>query len=168
VARTADSWFSYVIILLTFFIAFLFSILSLPDFLPLVLGYLRPDWVLLVIMYWVLALPNRIGMFWALAVGLLADVMTGIPLGVHAMSFTLVAYLLLLQYQKIRMYSLSQQMVVIFLLTFMSKLLNYWLISMTAGIDFSLLYFMPAVASGLIWPLAYLLLRRIRRSAGIS
>jgi len=162
-----DELFGYVVITLTLFVAFVFSVLALPDFIPQVFGYLRPDWVLLVLVYWILALPGRVGIGWAWVTGLFVDVMTGSLLGIHGISFVLIAYILVSQYQKVRMYSVVQQAGIVFGLVFASQLLGLWLVTMTSDFEFGFLYFMPSMASGLVWPFAYLVLRGIRRKAGL-
>ena len=71
--RDSSLW----VILLTFTVAMLFSVVSLPEFIPWQLGYLRPQWVELVLIYWIMALPHRIGIFSAWVLGLFVDVLTG-------------------------------------------------------------------------------------------
>lgn len=165
---SSESLFGYFVIILTLFFAFVFSIVALPDFFPAVFGYLRPDWVLLFLIYWILALPNRIGMTSAFVAGILTDVLMGNLMGVNALTYTLIAYLLMLQYQRLRMFSILQQMLVVFLLVFISQILQLWVVSVVSGTDFSLLYFMPTIATALIWPFAFLSLRFIRRTVSIS
>ena len=63
--RSSGMW----VIALTFIIAMLFSVVSLPEFVPWELGYLRPEWVVLVLVYWVVALPQRIGLVLAWVIG---------------------------------------------------------------------------------------------------
>ena len=53
------------IILGTLVLAALFTVLPLPDWLE---AY-RPEWVALVVIYWVVALPDRIGLFSAWITG---------------------------------------------------------------------------------------------------
>ena len=55
---------------------------------------LNPDWVLLVLIYWSLAIPERVGIFHAWTFGLLTDVLTGRMLGQYALAYSLVIYIL--------------------------------------------------------------------------
>jgi rod shape-determining protein MreD len=61
----------------------------------------RPDFMLVVLLYWLLRAPNlcHIGTAWV--VGLLVDLATGSLLGQHALSFTLTAYFGLLYQRRI-------------------------------------------------------------------
>ena len=47
--------------------------------LPLGEGFapFNPDWVALVLLYWILPVPERIGILWAWGVGLMVDALTG-------------------------------------------------------------------------------------------
>ncbi len=59
------------VILLSIAVAMMLAVAHLPEDFPQWLGYLRPAWVLLVVFYWVMALPDRLGMITAWLVGLL-------------------------------------------------------------------------------------------------
>ena len=56
--------------------------------LPFSLEPFRPDWVLLVLMYWSLALPHRLNIGTAWVVGLLIDLATGSSLGVNSLTYS--------------------------------------------------------------------------------
>ena len=49
------------IILLSIAIAMMLAVAHLPESLPQWLGCLRPAWVILVMFYWVMVLPDRFG-----------------------------------------------------------------------------------------------------------
>ena len=80
--RSNNLWF----IGLSFFIALVFSIISLPAFVPVDFGYLRPHWVALVLIYWVIALPYRIGIAVAWVLGVILDILLGSLIGQHAIA----------------------------------------------------------------------------------
>ena len=52
----------YGFILLTFFVAYVLAVVPLPDWLM----WGRPEWVALTLVYWVIALPHRVGIATAL------------------------------------------------------------------------------------------------------
>lgn len=165
-AFASDEWFDTLVIVLTLLVAFVFAIVALPEFVPDMLGYLRPDWILLVLIYWTLTLPQKVGFFWAWMIGMMVDVLYGGLMGQHSISFVLVGYIVLSQYQRLRMVSAMQQSLAIFVLVLINQLTNLWIESMTSDVDFSLLYFMPSVASGLMWPVIYLVLGNVRQKYG--
>jgi hypothetical protein len=53
---------------------------------------LRPQWVAMTLIFWALALPDRVGVFWAFGSGLVLDVATGTLLGHHALGLSVVVY----------------------------------------------------------------------------
>ena len=76
-------------IVFTFIIALLLTIMPLPEWAR----YLRPDWVGLVLIYWCLAVPERVGVITGWLMGLLVDLLTGAILGQHALALTVVAWI---------------------------------------------------------------------------
>ncbi|MCD8513982.1 MAG: rod shape-determining protein MreD [Nitrincola sp.] len=77
----------FLIIFATFLLGLILSQLPLPDFLM----WYRPEWVALVLIYWVMMLPHRVGLMSAFFMGLLLDVIRGSVLGLNALSLTLIA-----------------------------------------------------------------------------
>lgn len=53
--------------------------------LPLVVQPLRPYWLALVVAYWVIETPDKVGLGFAFAVGVLADLLYGGVLGEQAL-----------------------------------------------------------------------------------
>lgn len=88
---------------------------------------LRPDIVSLALFYWVLALPHRVGITTAFAVGIAQDLIEGAPLGLSSPGLMLATLLLLLSYQRIRQYDLLQQSLVILVLLLLSAGIEQWL-----------------------------------------
>jgi rod shape-determining protein MreD len=147
------------IVLFTIIGAFMLAIMPLPDW---AVEY-RPDWVTLVLIYWAMALPTRIGVTVAWVAGLLLDVSYGTLMGQHAVGMVLVIYFIHLQHQRLRVASLIQQSIVIFFLLLIKQLLTLWVDGMVGRAPDSGLYFMPTITSTLLWPWVYLILRDIRR-----
>ncbi len=67
----------YWIVLATFFCAAVLAILPLPNWLL----WGRPEWMALALIYWCIALPHRVGVFSALILGVLLDVLEGAVFG---------------------------------------------------------------------------------------
>ena len=70
-------------ILVSFLVAMMLTSLPLPETAIIY----RPDWLILVLIYWCMAIPERIGIFTGWMLGLLLDVMYGSLLGQNAMAF---------------------------------------------------------------------------------
>ena len=87
---------------LTLFVAFMLTIMPLPDWVV----EFRPDWVTLVLIYWAMALPTKVGVTTAWLAGLMLDVSHGAILGQHALGLMLVIYIVHIQHQRLRVVSL--------------------------------------------------------------
>ena len=103
-------------ILLTIFLAMLLSVVHLPESWPGWLGWLRPNWMLLVLFFWVMELPHRIGLIAAWFIGFLMDGLLGEPLGLNGLMLATATYITWRSFERLRMYSVLQQCGVVFLL----------------------------------------------------
>lgn len=152
------------IIAATLAIAILFSVIPLPDWAR----WARPEWVAMVLIYWVIALPHRVGIGSAFLTGLILDVVEGSSLGENAFALAIVAYLALSLYQRMRMYAFWQQSGIVFVLIGLNQLLCHWVQTLTTKVVPTLLFLLPALVSALLWPTAMLLLRKIRRQFAVT
>ena len=150
--------------LITIIGAFMLAIMPLPDWAV----EFRPDWVTLVLIYWAMATPTRVGVTMAWFAGLLLDVSYGTLMGQHAVGMVLVIYIIHMQHQRLRVASLIQQAIVIFILLLIKQLLSLWVDGMLGRAPDSWLYFMPTITSTLLWPWTYLILRDLRRKFGVE
>jgi rod shape-determining protein MreD len=67
----------YWVILVSLLCAYILAVLPLAPWA----GWLRPEWLLLTLTYWVIALPHRVGLVTAAVAGLAMDVLEGAVLG---------------------------------------------------------------------------------------
>lgn len=151
------------VIAVTFLVAMVLQVFTLPDYVPVEVGYLRPEWVVLVLIYWVIALPHRVGIVVAWMVGLMVDVLLGDLLGQHGIAFLFVAYIAQSLYQRLRMFTVWQQSLIVFAIIGLDQLINFWIESIAGLAEWSLWYLMPSVVSALLWPWVFLILRYFRR-----
>ncbi len=77
--------------------------------LPASLQPFRPYWLALVVGYWVIEDPDRVGLGFAFAMGLLADLAFGGLLGEQALRLTVMAFILQRFRAQLRFFPLSQQ-----------------------------------------------------------
>jgi rod shape-determining protein MreD len=128
------------------------------------LRLLRPDWVLLVLIYWAMALPHRVGVGIGWIMGLINDVLTGMLLGQHALAYCLVIFLTLKLHQRLRLYPLWQQAQSILILLTLGQLILLWINGMIGRPLHSWLYWAPSVLGALLWPVLFVFLRGLRRA----
>lgn len=152
------------VIVTTFVVALILSIVPLPVWAQ----WGRPEWVALVLIYWILALPERMGIGIAWLLGIALDILEGTPLGQNAFALAAIAYLVLILYQRLRMFSLWQQASVVFVLIGLYQLLGHWVQTVQGAGSSNLLFLLPAFVSALLWPAVSLLLRVLRRYYYVS
>lgn len=154
----------YWLILTSFLVAFVVAVLPLPQWLM----WLRPEWVALCLIYWSIALPHRVGILTALALGLMLDALEGAVLGQNAFALVVVALLSQTLYQRLRVFSVLQQAGTVFVVIGINQLVCQWVQNLEGVGSPSLLFLLPAVSSALLWPVVLHVLRRLRRQYRVS
>ncbi|SDH98644.1 rod shape-determining protein MreD [Pseudomonas benzenivorans] len=158
--RARNVW----VIWLSFALALLLSVASMPQFMEV--G--RPLWLALFLTYWVLALPHRVGMTTAWGIGLLADVLNGSLLGQNALILTLVTFLVLSLHQRLRMFPMWQQSMVLLVVFGLAQLVQLWLNALTGSRPPTLAFVLPALVSALLWPWICTILRGLHQRLSVN
>ena len=130
-------------------LAMILTAIPLPDLLAAV----RPGWVALVLVYWVIAVPHKVGVVTAWITGLFLDVLSGTVLGQHALALSLIAYITYVLHLRIRVFPLWQQCLSMIVLIGLYQLVNIMImraVNMTPG---TLYYWLAVLSTGLVWPL---------------
>ena len=160
-----DELHAYWVIAASFFVAYVLAVLPLPRWLLAA----RPEWVVIHrdgIQR--IALPHRVGILTALIVGVGMDVLEGAVLGQNALALIVVALLSLMLYQRLRVFSLSQQVAVVFVLVGIHQLICQWVQNLEGAGATDFVFLLPAVTSALLWPVALHSLRALRRQYRVS
>lgn len=152
-SRRSNPW---VALPLSFFLAFVLAVLPLPQGL----SYWRPEFVTMVLLFWVLNAPNVVGVWFAFFVGLLLDVLFATPFGVNAMVLSLLAWLSRLSWRWVTVFSVWQTSGLVLGLVFVGLVVKRVLLGIVAVSPDSLLYWLPALSSALVWPTVMVSLRR--------
>ncbi|MGH8551084.1 MAG: rod shape-determining protein MreD [Methylococcales bacterium] len=118
----------------------------------------NPDWMLLIVIYWCLTIPERFNIGSAWMVGILADALTGQLLGQHALTYSVAAYIVVRLHLRIRVFRLAQQIIIILCLLLLSQLLVFWTQNIQGRGLTSWTYWVPSGTGALMWPLVYILL----------
>lgn len=158
--RARNVW----VIWLSLALALLLSVATLPKFMEV--G--RPLWLALFLTYWVLALPHRVGMTTAWCIGLLADVLNGTLLGQNALILTLITFLVLTLHQRLRMFPMWQQSMVLLVVFGLAQLVQLWLNALTGSRPPTLSFVLPALVSALLWPWICTILRSVHQRLSVN
>lgn len=142
-------WF----IILTLFVALFLNLL------PLGRTVWVPDWVALVLAFWCVREPLKIGMAAGFVIGLVSDVADASLMGQHALAYVVLAFAASGLSRRILWFPLGQQALHILPLLFGAQLIML-LVRMAGGAEFPGLFYLaaPLLATVLWYPLTYLLL----------
>lgn len=136
--------------------------------LPEAVHFWRPDFATLILMYWWLAHPERVGVVYSFCVGILMDVMYGFLFGQYALGNVLIAWAFIKNYQRIRVLPAWQQALIIFALLLLKYFIVFWINKLRGHDDNPFFtYFTPCITSAIIWPYVFSVLRNARRKAKI-
>lgn len=147
------------VIVLSFVTALLLTLLPLPDWAV----HFRPEWLIMTLIYWCLAVPERVGVGIGWLLGLLLDVIKGALLGQHALTLALVAYLTIRLHQRLRVFPIWQQALFVLLMVALHQMLVLWVKGIMGQSPGNWLYWLPSLSSMLLWPWIFLILRDLRR-----
>jgi rod shape-determining protein MreD len=142
--------------------SFFFGLICAIFPLPIIFNAFRPDWMILLIFYWVLAVPHRVSIIHAFILGLLLDLLLGSILGLHSLLFSILAYAISSNYQRIRYITLVQTTLLVGIFILISKLSLYFIASSLQEIVLHKHYFWSIFTSMLVWPWFFLFMRMIR------
>jgi rod shape-determining protein MreD len=118
-----------------------------------------PDWVVVVLTFWCIHQPLRIGMGAAFVMGLVMDVVDGSLLGQHALAYVVLAFVATGLSRRILWFPLAQQALHV-LPMFLGVQLLTLLVRMAVGGEFpGIFWFLSSFVAAALWhPLTYLLL----------
>ena len=142
------------------------ALLILP--LPTWLVWLRPEWVLLVIIYWLLVIPENIGIGIAWSIGLLVDILQGTLFGEHALVFAAVGYFIVKFHKPMTHAAMRGQILIVLLLILLYQVLLLWIQGLIGQLPNLTLYWLAAFTSTLLWPWIYWLLNDIRMRIALN
>ncbi len=128
----------------------------------------NPDWMLLILIYWAMAIPDRVGVGYAWCLGLLGDVLTGRMLGQHALAYSVVVFICVKWHVRFRAYPVYQQTLFVFLLLLFDQLLIFLTQNNKAASSLGIVYWLPPVVGALLWPTILPALRQVRWHFHIS
>jgi rod shape-determining protein MreD len=142
-------------ILITLCIALFLTLLPMPDWAV----WARPAWVLMVLIFWAMTLPQQVNVGFAWLSGLALDVLTGTMLGEHAVACTIVIYLVYRSHRRINMYPLLQQGFSILVFVFIYQGILYSIQGFVSDRPQSHWYWLSSLSSMLLWPWLFVVMR---------
>ena len=125
---------------------------------------LRPEWTLLVLLFWALECPLQVGVGFAFVAGLCLDVLHGssTPLGANGLAMMVPVFFAHRISRRAQQFTLWQIMLFIFTMLALCELIQLW-IDGTAGNAMQWNYRLwPVVTGTLLWPTIQVVLHDVR------
>ncbi|THF62105.1 rod shape-determining protein MreD [Pseudothauera rhizosphaerae] len=118
-----------------------------------------PDWVALVLAFWCIREPLKVGMGTAFLLGLLVDIGLGAAMGQHALAYVVIAYLATALSRRVLWFPPLEQALHVLPLLLIGQMLMV-LVRLVAGAEFpGWWYFLSSFSGAVLWvPLTFLLL----------
>lgn len=126
------------------------------------------DWLALIILYWVIALPTRVGLIYTITSGLVLDLMTTATLGYHALVLVVVCVFGQLISLRMRKMDLLSQCGLVFLIVGLAHFVDTLLATLSGFGQVAPSPLLTAFFSACIWPAVLIALRFLRRSQGMT
>jgi rod shape-determining protein MreD len=123
----------------------------------------RPDFMLVVTLYWLLRAPNLCNIGTAWLAGLLVDLATGSLLGQHALSFCFTAYVALSYQRRLVLFNKGQLVVYVFILLLIERIVILLLKLFAGNENPGWVYFLPIFTGLLLWQLMILIFGGLTR-----
>ena len=151
------------VIVVSFAISFVLILIPLPEWAAMY----WPDWVVLVLIYWCLAIPDRVGPVAGWVVGLLVDVTQATLLGLNALGMALVGYIVSRFQNRLRMFPWWQQALSVFVILLLYRALVGWIKGFIAPVYIDYTYWIPSLIGMIIWPWLFIVLRDASRATKV-
>jgi len=152
--RTHSHW----VLPVSLLVALLLGLLPLPPLLQ----PLRPYWLALVVAYWVIEDPNRVGLGFAFLVGLLADLSFGSLFGEQALRLLVMAFILQRFRARLRFFPLSQQALAIGGLLLNDRIIVAAVQIVLGKPSLPTMFWLAPLAGMVLWAPVFLLLDALR------
>ena len=149
--------------LLTMLLAFLLDMLQ--SMLWLGNAAWAPDWLALVLVFWAIHQPLKVGVGISFLLGLLTDVHQTSLLGQHALTYTVQGYLATMIHRRILWFDVPSQALQVLPLFMAAQLLELSVRIAAGGLFPGWSFLLPPVLQAFMWPVVTVLLLAPQRRA---
>jgi rod shape-determining protein MreD len=124
---------------------------------------IKPDFVALVLLYWCIQEPRKIGFTAAWILGIVMDVADSSLMGQHALAYSVLAFAGLVLHNRVLRFTLKDQVLHVIPLLLLNDAIVLALRMFAGGTFPGWSYFLGSVVGGALWPLVYTLLKAPQR-----
>ena len=147
------------------FIAFSLTCAFMLNLLPWGRWTGAPDFVALVLVFWGIHQPRKVGIGVAFGMGLLMDVHDATLLGENALAYTLLSYVATMIHRRVLWFPIMTQAAHVFPLLLMTQAIQVLVRFIVSGKFSGWAYFLESVVGIVLWPLVTWMLLAPQRRA---
>ena len=147
------------------FVWFTLGVAFALNIIPLGRNPAMPDFMALVLVFWNVHQPRRVGIGLAFMFGLMMDVHDAAILGQHALAYTLLSFFAITIHRRLRWFTVPSQAVQILPLFLAAHAVSFIVRMIAGGMLPGWELLLAPVFESLLWPLATLLLLAPQRRA---
>ena len=141
-------------------IAFAFVLQLMP--LPQLILPLKPYWIGLVLVYWAIESPDRVGLGFAFLVGLGGDILSGELLGEQALRLVVMMFIVLRFRARLRFFPMWQQTLAVFALLLNDRIVVMMVRGFAGEAMPPSVFWLSPIVGMLLWPFLFLVLDDLR------
>jgi rod shape-determining protein MreD len=142
----------------SFLLAFLLQLAPLPQAaLPF-----KPYWIALVLIYWAIEAPDRVGLGFAFVLGLAGDILAGQLLGEQALRLIILAFIVLRFRSRLRFFPMGQQTLAVLGLLLNDRIVVMMIRGFSGDPIPAVGFWVAPLVGMLAWPFVFLLLDDLR------
>jgi rod shape-determining protein MreD len=130
--------------------------------LPAAIDTFRPDFLVLIVIFWSIESPRAGGLGLAFFSGLALDLINGVVLGQHALALTLIAAWATHLRLRLRVFSILSQSLTVFALLAGYQFILFWVDGATGNPVTNFSRWLAPLVGAMIWPLLTGTLSRVR------
>jgi rod shape-determining protein MreD len=130
--------------------------------LPTVLLPLKPFWLALMLIYWLIELPERVPLGLAFVLGVAGDVIGGELLGEQALRLCILCFIVLRFRSRLRFFPMWQQTLAVFALLLNDRIVYLMVHALAGDPPPPLDFWLAPIAGMFAWPWLFLLLDDLR------
>jgi rod shape-determining protein MreD len=142
-------------IAITLFVAMMINLLPLTGWVLAI----RPDFAALVLLYWGIFQPRKIGFLPAWLLGLAMDVADGSLFGQHALAYSVMMFAAIALHRRVSMFDLRHQILHVLPILLIMQLIVLGVRHAAGGQFPGWWYFLSSITGALLWPATDLLLK---------
>ena len=120
------------------------------------------------IIYWIIAVPSMYNLFVIWLIGIITDVAVGSTLGMNALIYVFLSFVVRRLYKSLRYFTVIQQSIIVLFLMVLKITFLLWIDVMLSADIYSTSMYWTTLSSALIWPVIFFSLRYLRRKYNIA